>query len=430
MQPLVLHAINSLDVSGGAEQQLVENLRHFDHRRFRHTLVSLFSTAALSRLREIGDLDHHAVHGPGGPSSLRPGTLLGFARLVRRLRPDLIHATLHEAGLVARLVGPPYRVPVVESLVNISHERIRVLDSPAVRPWKLRAHALVDRITAPRVTRFHAISEVVAASWSRVVGIDPADIEIIPRGVNVERLDGLAARGPGREELHRALDLPRGARLVLAVGRQEPQKGHRYLLEALPGILEAAPSTVLLLAGREGSLTPLLRSLVRQAGLAPHVRLLGRRDDVPALMRASDVFVFPSLFEGFGVALLEALASGMAVVTVDRAPMSELVEPDRTGLLVPPADVGALREGITRLLRDRDLAARLGAAARHQVCERYSSGRAAARLEELYAAVLRGPGSGDPPRPGGSEADPAGGSAGKEGMDRARPADGFHGWSA
>ncbi len=118
------------------------------------------------------------------------------------------------------------------------------------------------------------------------------------------------------------------------------------------------------------------------------VHILGARGDIPELMAAADAFVFPSLFEGLGVALLEAMAGGLPVVTTDVAPMNTIVTHGETGLLVPPRDAAAIAGAVARLVDDIELGARLGAAAREHILANYPSDRAAAAIEHLYLDVL------------------------------------------
>lgn len=383
---LVMHVTNSLGVTGGAEQQLVSNLRRFRDRRLRHHLVCLYEEDYGSRAPDVPeDTAITYLYGPGVRAQSRLQTVRRLNSTVRRLQPDLIHCSVAEASLASRLVGRKRRVPVVESLINLSHERVRLVDNPGVKAWKLRAHSLADRITTRWVRRFHALSPAVAESWQRVVGIDPARISIIPRGVDAADLADRAHRGG---DIRRELGVPRDAPLILAVGRQAAQKGQRYLVAAMPAVLERFPAAHLVIAGQPGNMSSVLQEIVADHHLGASVHIVGARDDVPALLAAADIFAYPSLFEGLGVGLLEAMAMGRACITTNVAPLNGVVTDDTTGILVAPRDPAALAGAVSRLAAEPELAARLGAAAAAHVEAHYRLDEAARGIEDLYVRTL------------------------------------------
>ena len=177
--------------------------------------------------------------------------------------------------------------------------------------------------------------------------------------------------------------------MLLNVARQEPQKGQRYLLEALPAIAARHPEVVAVFAGRDGNSTGQLRELVERLSLERHVRFLGVRDDVPQLLAAADVFVFPSLFEGLGVSLLEAMAAQAAVCAVsDAPPFDEIIDPGRTGVMFRAADASDLAESVSGLLDDAEIRHKLAAAPRQEIEANYRIEEVTKRLEQMYLDVL------------------------------------------
>jgi glycosyltransferase involved in cell wall biosynthesis len=146
------------------------------------------------------------------------------------------------------------------------------------------------------------------------------------------------------------------SRLLLTVGRHEYQKGQIHLIDAFASISDLHPSSVLIVAGREGNASESLREKVQEAGVADRVQFLGHRADVGDLMVAADVFVFPSLWEGLGGVLIEALALEVPIVSSDLAATREVVGEDgSSGILVPPGDVNALASTLADLLGDPEL---------------------------------------------------------------------------
>jgi glycosyltransferase involved in cell wall biosynthesis len=397
----VLHVINRFGTSGGAENQLYNNLRRFDNPRLTHSVAFVFH-------REMDDplptIPKHALF-PVGASPGRIAIIRALDAHVRELRPDIIHCSLAEAALAARVVGRLRRIPVVESQVNISHDPVRTVDNPSVNSLKLAGHRLVDRVTMRWVTRFHALTEAVARSWVSNVSIPVDRITVIPRGIDMESFDPQdeLERGAVRDAIGVGEHVP----MLLNVARQEPQKGQRYLLEALPAIIERHPEVVVVFAGRDGNSSPHLRRLVEELELGAHVRFLGVRDDVPALLGAADVFVFPSLFEGLGVSLLEAMASGGAACAVsDAPPFDEIIDPGATGVMFRAADAADLARTVADLLSDREMQAKMSEAARQEVTGGYRIEAVTRRLEEMYLLVLDETAADGPPTPGAGGARP------------------------
>jgi glycosyltransferase involved in cell wall biosynthesis len=385
---LVLHVINSIGLSGGAEAQLVANVRRFSDPQIAHHVAYLYHGERDSWAAELS-VPVTRINGSSDRAALLVSGLR-LLRLVHTLEPDLIHCSLMDASLLSRVVGRLTRTPVLESLVNISHEPIRTVDSGAVKMWKLGIYQWLDRLTMSRVTAFHALTDEVARSWVQTVGLDPGRITVIPRGISLDALGAARLSQVERDRFRRELVGDPNALLVLAVGREEPQKGHRYLLEAFSAVRDRRPDAHLVMAGRGGSSSSALDATVDELGIGSSVHRLGIRTDVYRLMRASDLMVFPSLYEGLGVSLIEGMGSGLPVVVFDRPPMNQIVNDHETGLVVADRDPKALAEAILALATDTQVAMQLGANAEARVRADYDIAETARRVEELYREVLAG----------------------------------------
>jgi glycosyltransferase involved in cell wall biosynthesis len=313
------------------------------------------------------------------------GRTRALRRLIHEVSPSLVQTTLAEASLVARFAAARTGVPVLTSLVNQSYNPDKLTD-PHVRPSAVRAVWAVDAWSARRLTaHFHAITWAVKRWAVEALRVPSDRVTVIERGRDAGRL-GLP--GPERRAEARArLAIPADAEVVVAVGRQEFQKGHRFLLEAMSRVADARPSAVLLLAGREGAETDHLRSLADRAPLDRAVRFLGHRNDLPDVLAASDVFAFPSLWEGLGGVLIEAMALGLPIAASDLEPVREVVEDGRCAELVPPRGSDELAAAIVSLLGDRPRAAALGARGREIYLERFTLERSTERMVELCRRV-------------------------------------------
>lgn len=379
----ILHVVPGLG-HGGAEHQLLMNIEKLDGRRFESHVVHLYPRTQLAPLIEAAGVRVHSAACSGPLGTAR--RIVKLARLISQLDIDLVHTSNVDGELHGGIAGRIMGVPVVGTLTNIAAEQVRLIDNPYLNGRKLRWAQRLRRFLLRRThDRYIAISNCVAQSTIRAVGLPPAAVEVIYRGLPE---DALAVGADQVEAVRRELDVGRHYPVLLTVGRLVPQKGQRYLIDAMPEILRAHPRAQLLIVGM-GFLEPKLRAQVDALGLRSSVRFLGRREDVPALMSVADIFVFPSLFEGLGVSLLEACASGLPCVASNVGPLPEVIEDGVTGVLVPSQDPRSLAEAISRLGSDKDLMRRYGEAARARVRRTFQIDRSIAQLEALYDRVLQ-----------------------------------------
>jgi glycosyltransferase involved in cell wall biosynthesis len=277
-----------------------------------------------------------------------------LTRIIRNVRPDLIHAHGAKGAAIARVS-------------RIASPRTPLVYTPHGFPFagyhptgRLGAYRLVERALSPLANRILCVCKAEAGdaalisseSRIRVVynGVDPpAEIEPDPEIVE------LARRGP----------------VVTAVTGLREGKGNETLVRAFGRVAQARPEATLVIAG-DGPERASVEAEVAAAGLAGRVRLPGGIADVYALLAASDVFVLPSWAEAFPYSVLEAMALGMPILATDVGGVGEAIEDARSGLLVPPRDEAALARGLARLLDDREMATALGNAAQARQRETFT----------------------------------------------------------
>jgi glycosyltransferase involved in cell wall biosynthesis len=243
------------------------------------------------------------------------------------------------------------------------------------RPNRLFAPFLYSRA----VDGVAAISEAVATALTSA-GVPRERITVIPSGVDCEYF-----RPPSNEEriaARQALGLAPETIAVGTVGALEERKGHRHLLEA---IAPAMAGVVCFIAG-DGRLRSELERRAEVLGISTPTRFLGRIESSRDLLWALDMFVFPSLWEGLGVAALEAAASGVATIAANAGGIAEVVRSGETGVLVAPADSRALRDAIARLAACPGERQALGEAARKRAIAQFAMGTMAQRTMALYRA--------------------------------------------
>jgi glycosyltransferase involved in cell wall biosynthesis len=179
-------------------------------------------------------------------------------------------------------------------------------------------------------------------------------------------------------------------KVLVNVGRQEYQKGQRFLLEATAQLVPKHPRLKLVIAGRPGNASTELHRALDQLGIEERVKFLGHREDVPEILAAGDVFVFPSLYEGLGGSLIEAMALGLPIVASDIPAVRDVLEENRNALLVSPASPEELAFSITRVLEDHELARRFRQRSVEIFHERFTLDKSAARMIQLYSWMVTG----------------------------------------
>jgi glycosyltransferase involved in cell wall biosynthesis len=371
----VLFLINSL-ATGGAESQLALTVAHLDRDRFDPVVCCLFSGGPFLEEVERAGVEVSELR---LQKSLR-AALPGVRRVVAEIRPDLVHTAMFEANVAGRLAARSASVPVISHATNLYESPARYTET-AVPRWKLLAARSLERLSARR-SRVHvvAVGRAVAASAAGYLRVPPSRVTVVRRGFDFAALEQAAGREPATPAWPEDAS-PR----LLAIGRLAPQKGHRFLLEAMPAIRERHPRAHLCIAGA-GPLESDLRSRVEALGPAEAVSLLGVRRDVPALLARADLFVLPSLWEGAAGALVEAMGLGVPVAVTDHEPLREIA--GNHAAYFPPADPGAIAVAVSRLADDPVGARRTAAEGIASIREAHDIARNTRALEVVYEAVL------------------------------------------
>lgn len=369
----VLQLIPTLDRSG-AEKQMVLLAQGLPRDRF------AVEVAALTRLGPL-EADLRASGIPvtliGKHAKVDPLALGRLIRFLRRGRFDVIQTWIHAADSYGRVAARRAGVPVVVSAMM------------AVDLWKGRAELAVDRVLARWTDRIVGNSQAVA-DFYRGVGIPTEKLAVIPSGIAAEEppaIDPVAIR--------RELGLPESGPLAIFVGRLAEQKGVADLIDALDILQHVRPDLRTLIVG-DGPLRDRLEARARAFRLLDEQRVsfLGHRDDVPRLLAVADLLVLPSYYEGMPNVVLEAMRFGKPVVATAAPGTTEVVDPDRTGLLVPLRKPPALAQAIRRVVADPAFARTLGEAGRARVDAEFGVDRMVARFAKLYEELARSKGLG------------------------------------
>ena len=360
---------------GGGQETVRLLARHLDRTRYDVSVVCPPSPT-LDRLQETGDVTCVPLAFPRVP---RPRSVRRLASLIAEQRVDVLHTHLFHGDLygflATRLVSVPWLVSTIQG-VNFDWRSER---QPRRARWWAASHGYraiyrgFDRVATCSV----ALRDAVCTRPG--VKLRPDRVTVIHNSVDVSELrrevDAQTPSDAGRETGRR--------RRVVTVANFARFKGHPVLVEAMTRI-PAEWDVEWWLVG-DGPERPAVEALARRRGLAGRVRFLGYRRDVPAILRDADLFVLPSLWEPFGIAVVEAMVLRVPVAAVRAGGVPEIVTDEETGLLAEPGDAEGLAKNIRRLLSDPGLRDRLATRAAHEAAARFDAPAMAAKYEALYA---------------------------------------------
>lgn len=303
-----------------------------------------------------------------------------LSRVLRRERVSILHLHGTKAGLVGRLAAVFARTPVVFFTV---HNSVFYAEWPA---YKKKFLALTEKALARYTYRIITVSEALRQELIAREGLKPERMVTVYNGINPEEFQVTEPR----EVLRRRLGLPVGAPLVGTVARLVPQKGLSYLIEAA-ALFPPEEWPFFVVVG-DGPLRAELQELADKSGVGSRFVFTGVRHDVPLILGALDLLVLPSVTEGLGLVLLEAMAASLPVVATAVGGVPEVVLDGETGLLVSPGDPAALARAIADLLRVPERARQLGAAGRERVARLFTVERMVGQISALYQEALAGAG--------------------------------------
>lgn len=374
---MIIQAYKPYPFIGGAERQLASLAQLM---KARGVVVHIL-TRRYPGLKSFELVDGIPVHRLPAPGPKAVASLIFSASaqpLIWRLKPDIIHAhELLSPTTTAVIAKRLFDIPVVAKVLagGPLGDIARMKDRPG-GPARLK---LFRREVDVFISVSSAIDEELEA-W----GIPASRRARIPNGVDLSAFH--PAREDGRQLLRKSLNLPSGP-LVVYAGRLAPEKQIDQLLSIWPSLQASIPQARLLVLGT-GSEEATLR---RRAG--PGAIFPGRVDDVADYLRASDLFVLPSKREGLSNAMLEAMATGLPVVTTDISGAGDLIRDGVNGRLVAQDDPTALEHALERtiveILSDQELRARLGREALDTVRNGYSLESTCRQLNDLYLSVTR-----------------------------------------
>jgi glycosyltransferase involved in cell wall biosynthesis len=386
---------------GGDENRVLSFARHLDRSRFAHTVITVVDSDAAGAAR-IGPMAER--YREAGVRCLT----LGEPRRADRVRLPPPISQLHDAARLARIAArlarllARERIDVVDArttyMMVVGLLAARLANVPAAiateysvpfwsrAPWRWIAPAVFDGFDA-----LISDSRWAVERWRADLGRPLAHAVVVPNGIPAPESDR------DRAGIRSELGIPPRARVIAQIARIVRYKGQLTLLEAAARVIREEPDVYVLICGYDGGDPQLGAELPRRVaarGLGHRVRITPWPRPVAEVWRAVDIHAHPSLLDSSPIAIHESMALGLPAVVSSAGGIPELVDDDRTALVVPPGDSGALATALLRLLREPETAARLGAAARQRYLERHRPEQMTRALEALIEEVLlrkRGP---------------------------------------
>jgi glycosyltransferase involved in cell wall biosynthesis len=350
---------------GGGEVFLMDLMTGMKQRGHAVTLLCRPGTELAARATAKGfDVDAMRIGG-----DFDPLVIWQTMRLMKRKHIDVICTNMDKelrfGGIAAKLAGVPGVVPS------------REIDYPLKN--SLRYRFAYNVLASCLVVNSRATQATVlkSAPW-----LDKARTRIVYKGIDLAPFDT-----PPSRSLHDEMGLPRTTKFVTFLGQLDERKGIRYLLDAWRKIHAHFPDTMLLMAG-VGPMQKMLESFIAEHHLIDRVRLLGFREDVPNILKQSAVLVLPSLWEGFGYVLVEAMAARIPTIATATSSIPEIVAQGTTGLLVPVKNAEAIGEAISSVLSDDAMAKTMGEAGRRVVEQNFTIDVMVDTFERVFREVI------------------------------------------
>jgi len=360
----LLHLISRLDI-GGAERQLLSLVAHLDKEKYdiyvgyfqgKGELEREFQDAGIKikKFKFIGLWD-----------------ISFWWRLYQDMkanRYDIVHTHGFKADLCGAIIG---RLTGVHKIISTVHNQEQYLKDPIIR-------FLEKWIISPIDDTIIVVSEGVERFLIKTTGIPEGKIKKVYYGVNPDDI-----KIDKYKDIRGEFNIDKDGILIGCIGRLVEQKGHRYLIQAVGKVIEKIPQAKFLIIGK-GKLEKNLKRLAQKLSLNSNIIFTGFRTDIYSILDKLDLIVMPSLWEGLGLVLLEAMALGKPIVATDVGGIPEVVENKKTGILVPAKDPNALAEAISNLLEDYSVAARMGETGKASVKERFSPVKMVKEIELIY----------------------------------------------
>ena len=371
-QKSILHLVDSSGVYG-AEKVILTLLDQLRESEFRGILGCIREKKTeeveiAEKARERGIPIHYFTMRRG----LNPFGIYEIVKFIKHNRISLVHSHGYKANIFFGIL-PLRSFPIISTVhgwLKFGHDR------------KEKVYEFLDSKALKRLDFVVAVSEAVKEDLIKR-GISKKKIVTIYNGITTNyfhgKCDGL--------EIRRSYLLEQDDFVIGTAGRLSEEKGHAYLIQAIPDLVKEIKNIKLIIAG-DGPLKKDLEYLIEKLRVSSHVRLIGYEKNIESFFSAIDLFILPSLTEGLPISLLEAMASGRAVIGTRVGGIKEVIQNSVNGILIPPMNVEEISESIKFLYHDRETRRRLGFEGKRHVDSKFSSKAMVEGYDKLYREIL------------------------------------------
>lgn len=373
----VLYLFDALK-RGGAETSTLEIAKRF--KNWKPVMLSIYEGAELKKDFEEAGIKVYSLD-----IKEKFGITTALKKIQKILdveRPDVIHANLFMADQFSRRLGPKNKIPVINSFVNDSYSKERYELLNFKQKMVLNLYKTIDRFSAKKVAKFMSLTKAIIPNNTNALNIDPNSVVVIPRGRNIK-----AFRENINQETVNHIRSKFGAGpIILTVSRLLIRKGYFEAINAIHDVIKTHPNVKYLIAGK-GHDESKIKNLIIENKLENNIFLLGSRNDVPSLLAASDIFLFPSHYEGQGGALIEAMLMGKKIIATRIPVLEESVKDNFSAKLFDYRNVEDLADKIIWAIDNPNEMNKLALMAKKEAEQRFSIEEIAEKHEKLYDEV-------------------------------------------
>ncbi len=363
----IIHIIQSLD-NGGCENMLLRTLPLLHG--FEHKIITLKEPGELAPAFTAHAIVVNNIHYRNFfdlPSIYR------LRNMIQKENPSVILTYLFHADMIGRLaLHSATSAPIVPFLrTTYNHPKYFIA-------------RILEWLTKPLVRQYLANSDAVKDFYIKHIGVHPEKITVIPNGIDTDFFDNIQPD----PMLRKALGITPDDFVIICVANLHPNKGHCYLLQAFEAVYKKHPETYLLIVGDGVECDPLKNQMHGYAS-KNNISFLGRRTDVPELLKISNLFVLPTLFEGQSNALMEAMASGLPVITTDIPENQVLIKNNSNGILVSTQNSSALIGAIQYIMRNTGMNEQLSEEAERTIKDFFSLEKITVKWENILTETIK-----------------------------------------
>lgn len=362
----------------GAQNVLLNQAAWFDKQGYSVTVVFFYDKQDLleewRKKYTFPILNLNAWRAIGSQSGNVFRLLVGISKLYKLMKQekfDVVETFTPHSNIIGLPIAFFARIPL---RIGTHHGKIE--NAPR---WIPRLHGII--INSKFVSKLVVVSSQVRNMAIEDERINSGKVQVIHNGIIIPKL--LSNISEIRQQLRSELEIDNNANIVITLGRIVIQKGHRYLVEAIPIVLEKHPNTVFAIAG-EGELLQEVKAKADDLGINEHLKFLGNRENVKDLLIGADVFVLSSLWEGLPIAMLEAMVYETPIVVTKVEGILDIIEHNKHGITAEPKDKLALANGIIYMLDNPREAELMGKKARKLVSSEHSVDIMCGKYEKLF----------------------------------------------